>query len=131
ASNHLRIVDGGMTQEERSIVLERYSAFADRINAARRTMQRRDAGAQRCAGRIRLALEDNDIVQLRGGVQGFNWRTQNRWQAPAGLGRLVERAAAIGPTFTSDELSAGATRTDAVAFLVDELVRRDVFVPAT
>ncbi len=78
-----------------------------------------------------MALEDNDIVQLSGGIQVYNWRTQNRWQAPAGLERLVERAAAIGPSFTSEELSTGATRTEAVAFLVDELLRRDVFVPAT
>jgi len=134
ASNHLRILDNGMTAEQRVAVHAAFQAYADRVNGRRRRAQAAALAAESrgLAGqtmRLRVAREDNDILRTPTGVQVFNWRTQARWQGPAGLRRIIDRAESVGSEFTASDLMAGTNHAQEISFLVEELTRRDVFVP--
>jgi hypothetical protein len=128
ADNHLQIVDEGMTPDERLEVHRRFALFADRVNArgAKGTALRGTASTP--GSRFVFARDDVDVVQSGGLIHFFNWRTRQRWEASAGLSRVMEHAETLGPSFTRDEILAGAARPTELGYLVDAMIEAGVFV---
>lgn len=130
ADNHLQIVDTGMTPDERADVHRRFALFADRINARKAAGALARETASAVPERLVVAHGDIDIVEFGTTVHFFNWRSRQRWEAPAALLRIIERAETIGPAFTRSDIQADGERPVELGYLVDALIEKNIFVPA-
>src|SRR5262249_7581112 len=117
AENHLQIVDAGMSDEERRQVHSLFRAFADRINAG----QSRKIGLA-ATDPLKLASSDFDVIIICNRIRIFNWKTRVRWEPPIGFLRIMERAEALGPSFSKEQLLDGAEQKAALGHLIDRLI---------
>lgn len=127
AENHLHIVDAGMSDEERGEIHGLFRAFADRINS-RAQRGRHQVGP--ATGRLKLASSDFDVINTGDRIRIFNWKTRARWEAPIGYKRIIERAEALGPSFSKEQLVDCAEQKAALGLLIDRLVEKSIFIPA-
>lgn len=128
AENHLQISDTAMTDDERTQTLQRYQAFADAVNArSHRTPSQpaRDARSQV----LQIASCDFDVSDLGDRIRVFNWKTRDRWEAPAGFKAIIDRAEQIGPVFNREALLGGATQRAALNLLIDQLILKRILTP--
>lgn len=129
ADNHLRIIDAGMTEDQRRDVHQRYGKFADRVNARRQHRALVPAlGAEPNPELLAVASRDCDILYLEDRIRVFNWVTRERWEAHLGFKVLIERAKRLSGRFTRTELLDGASRVDVIDGLIDQLLEKHIFV---
>ena len=131
ADNHLQIVDSGMSGEQRSEVHRLYRAFADTINARSFRLDGSEIASRQAGERLKVASADYDLVRAGDRIRVFNWKTRQLWDAPVGYERIIDRAAALGLSFSREELLEGAAEKAPLEILVDQLIEKRIFVSAS
>ncbi|HEX9334660.1 MAG TPA: radical SAM protein [Pseudonocardiaceae bacterium] len=102
ALNHLTSTDPAMTTEQRARVHARYRTFADEVNGRR---CHDVVAASRPDDRMRIAVEDIDLVTGADGLVCTNLRTRSRAVIPTRAAKLLEHYWA-GASFTPAALRA-------------------------
>jgi len=117
----------GHADEEVGKSIASSARFADRIDAQAHRQSRKVGPAATC--RLQLASSDFDVIRIAIDSESSIGRHAHAGSPPIGFLRIMERAEALGPSFSREQLLDGVEQKVAFGHLMIGY-GNDIFVPA-